>query len=57
MRVYLRTGSIRAVLATVKVAERVILTRERELLLDLFLAVSSSQSPRNLFAYQLEVGS
>ena len=57
MRVQLRTGSIRAVLAAVKVAGRVIFTRERELRRDFCFAVSSSQSPRNPFACQLEAGS
>ena len=57
MRVQLRTSSIRAVLAAVKVAGRVILTRERELRRDLCLSVLNSQSPRNLFACQLEAGS
>ena len=57
MRVQLRTSSIRAVLAAVKVAGRVILTRERELRRDFYLAVSSTQSPRNPFACQLEAGS
>lgn len=57
MRVHLRTGSIRAVLAAVKVVGRVILTCERELRRDFYLAVSSSQSPRNLFACQLEAES
>ncbi len=57
MRVQLRTGSIRAALAAVKVAGRVILTRKKELRRDLCLAVSSSQSPKNPFACQLEDGS